>query len=127
MNSPDKALEALKEVVEEFNAFCKTRGGASETDTRAKVIDRILKEVLNWPEPQISREDRAGNGFTDYILRLHDQPYVALEAKKEGVAFTIPHKMTERRYSLSGALMSDMKIKCLRKNNLDKLLLSNVG
>lgn len=111
MNDPDTALKTLKEIIKDFEAFCKSRGGASETDTRVKVIDRVLKEVLNWPESCISREDHVETGFLDYTLRLHDQPYVAVEAKREGSAFTIPHKMTERRYSLSGALMTDKRIK----------------
>ena len=111
MNDPDKALEVFKQIVANFAIFCKARGGASETDTRVKVIDAILKNVLGWPEASISREDHVNTGFIDYTLFLHDQPYVAVEAKKEGIAFTIPHKLEERRYTLNGALVTDKKIK----------------
>ncbi len=111
MNDPDLALRALNAITRDFSQFCKSRGGASETDTRVKVIDRVLKEVLGWPEDDISREDHVESGFIDYTLALHGQPYVAVEAKKEGVTFTIPHKMGDRRYVLDGALVTNQPIK----------------
>jgi hypothetical protein len=111
MNDPDAALAALNEIIREFAQFIKTRGGASETDTRVKMIDRILTEVLGWPEADLAREDHVESGFIDYTLSLHAQPYVAVEAKKEGNAFTLPHKLEEKRYVLDGALMTDQNVK----------------
>jgi hypothetical protein len=71
MNDPDAALVALNAIIREFARFIRTRGGASQTDTRVKMIDRILTEVLGWPEGDLSREDHVESGFIDYI---HAQP-----------------------------------------------------
>ena len=98
MPSPDEAKKTLTAIIEEFAAFCETHGAASEEDTRAKVIDRMLKEVCGWPEEAISREDRVvrdtatdtQNGFTDYRLSLGGKPTIVVEAKREGIAFTFP-------------------------------------
>jgi len=100
MDSPDLALKVIGEIITEFADFCRDRGGASETDTRVKVIDRILKEVLLWPEPQISREDRVESGYVDYCLSLQTHPYVAVEAKRQGKAFVLPNKVDRRTYAL---------------------------
>ena len=48
--SPDDAHLTLKDIIEEFASFCKAFGEVSEADTRAKVIDSILVDVLGWPE-----------------------------------------------------------------------------
>ncbi len=111
MDVPDRALLTLKSIIEEFATFCKDRGGASEADTRAKVIDRILKEVLLWPEAQLSREDHVESGYIDYCLTLQGQPYVAVEAKRQGKAFVLPHKIDKRTYALNGALVTNQPIK----------------
>ena len=48
--NPDTAYIKLQEIYTEFKDFCSKRGQVSETDIRIKIIDRILKEVLEWPE-----------------------------------------------------------------------------
>ena len=89
-NNPDEALERFKKIEADFSVFVKSRGQASETDTRVKLIDRILKEVCMWPESALSREDHVDTGFTDYQLKLREIPYVVVEAKREGESFTFP-------------------------------------
>src|SRR5262245_6253205 len=111
MNDPDAALAALNAITTQFARFIRTRGGASEADTRVKMIDRILTDVLGWPESDLSREDHVKSGFIDYTLRLHARPYIAVEAKRESNAFTLPHKLTEKRYVLDGALVTDQSVK----------------
>ena len=49
MIHPDDALVALQQVKQDFQQFCDSKGKASEADTRAKVIDKILTAVLGWP------------------------------------------------------------------------------
>lgn len=110
MNNPDNALQALLKICNEFKKFCDAHGGASEADTRVKIIDRILEEVLYWPESEITREEKATNGFMDYVLRLHGKPHVTIEAKKEGVSFVFPITETRKFFSLSGALLTDKNI-----------------
>lgn len=112
MAHPDAGLDALRELSTEFAAFKDERGRVSETDTRAKVIDRILKEVLQWPEDALSREDQVNSGFIDYTLRAQNRPYVAVEAKREGVAFDLPTtRVPHRHLKLDGTLTTNRKVK----------------
>ena len=112
MSHPDAGIDALRELSAEFAAFRVERGGVSEADTRVKVIDRILKDVLQWPEDALSREDRVHSGFVDYILSAQNRQYVAVEAKREGIAFILPTTLGSHRHlKLDGALTTDTAIK----------------
>ena len=112
MLHPDDGVQALRELSLEFADFREERGKVSEADTRAKVIDRILKDVLQWPEDALSREDHVDSGFLDYTLRAHNRPYVAVEAKRDGIAFTLPTALDPRRhFTLNGALTTDTAIR----------------
>ena len=112
MAHPDAGVDALRKLSEEFVAFRDERGRVSETDTRAKVIDRILKDVLQWPEDALSRESHVHSGFIDYTLRAQNRQYVAVEAKREGIAFTLPTTLAPHSHlKLDGALTTDRAIK----------------
>jgi predicted type IV restriction endonuclease len=110
-NSADVGLNRLRAIMEDFVAFLAQKGKASEADTRVKLIDRVLKEVCGWPEGELSREDHVASGYTDYQLIVRKQPYVALEAKREGVSFVLPYSTGVRSLSLDGTLMTDRNVK----------------
>lgn len=110
MNDPDSALKALLDICSEFKKFCEAKGHVSEADTRAKIIDRVLKEVLYWPESEITREERAMHGFMDYVLNLHGRPHITVEAKKEGIPFVFPIPLTRKYLSLSGTMQTDVNV-----------------
>lgn len=109
--NPDTAIEALRSIRDEFARFCAHRGRASEADTRAKVIDRVLREVLGWPEIDISREDRVPDGYLDYSLRIHTRRFITVEAKREGIAFELPGDSKAKTLKLSGALLTDQLVR----------------
>ncbi|MFB0515497.1 MAG: hypothetical protein ACETWG_02695, partial [Candidatus Neomarinimicrobiota bacterium] len=106
----DQALASLGEISETFKSFVNNKGKVSEADTRVKFIDRILKEVLYWPESELSREDHVESGYTDYQLKVRQKPLVVVEAKREGVSFVLPSSATSRLSKLSGAIMTDKKV-----------------
>ena len=110
MANPDSALSALKTVIQEFAEFVAGKGSVSEADTRVKLIDRVLVQVLGWPEEAITREEHVDSGFIDYSLVVQSRRYVAVEAKKEGVAFTFP-ETSSKTLKLSGPLLTDKAIK----------------
>jgi AAA ATPase domain len=110
-NPADVALQRLKEIIQEFSSFLSQKGKASEADTRVKLVDRVLKEVCGWPEGNLSREDHVESGYTDYQLSLAGQPYVVVEAKREGVSFVLPHSPAIRSLSLDGTLITDPHVK----------------
>jgi hypothetical protein len=111
MSDPDLALKNLELIIADFAAFCEGRGKVSEADTRAKVIDRVLREVCGWPEGEIAREDHLDSGYMDYSLSLNGVPVLAVEAKREGIAFILPEKQQDNWYNLDGALVTDKNIK----------------
>jgi hypothetical protein len=104
---PDAGILALRQILQDFEDFCVSRGGASEADTRVKVIDRVLTDVLGWPESAIDREGHVESGFIDYTLTVQNRPFVAVEAKKEGVAFVLPVDPNRKSLKLSGTLLTD--------------------
>lgn len=112
MDSPvDKALAKLEEISGDFHSFVSQKGKASETDTRVKFIDRILKEVCLWPEAELSREDHVDPGFTDYQLKIRGTPLVVVEAKREGISFVLPSGAASTSLRLNGAIMTDSAVK----------------
>jgi hypothetical protein len=110
MTEPDIALQALSDTIKDFEEFVRAKGAVSESDTRAKLIDRVLVQVCGWPEAAITREEHVESGFIDYSLTVQTRRYVAVEAKKEGIAFTLPES-SSRNLKLSGSLVTDKAIK----------------
>jgi hypothetical protein len=110
-HSADDALERLKGIRREFTAFCEAQGAVSEADTRVKVIDRLLVDVCCWPEGEIIREERVDRGYMDYCLKFLERPFIAVEAKREGIPFVFPVGHSQRRLKLSGSLLSRAEIK----------------
>jgi len=85
MPDPDLGIDALRAIKEQFSLFCANRGKVSEADTRVKVIDRILKEVLGWPEEAISREDHVESGIAGLGGRMYRMSFggrVAFQANR---------------------------------------------
>lgn len=75
----------------------------SETDTRSKLIDRLLIRCLGWPESSIRRELSRDGERLDYLLSI-DRPILIVEAKKHAVAFAIPPKKTQYCVRISSLL-----------------------
>ena len=80
----------------------------SESDTRAKVIDRMLVHVLNWPELNIVREPYTDAGFLDYKL-VTQRPIAVLEAKKTGDTFLLPPDVATTRALTVGGIIRTVK------------------
>jgi len=114
MNDADEGLVHLKNIRSEFAEFCKKHGKITEADTRAQVIDRVLTAVLRWPSGDIVREkfipDQEDRGYIDYALKLLRGCYIAVEAKREGIAFELPIT-TKKSASLTGSIMTNPDIK----------------
>jgi hypothetical protein len=83
---------------------------ANEAETRLKIIDRVIFEVLGWSHDDVSVEERVsedgGTTFADYIIRTAGSAFV-VEAKKVGATFDeVPNVRRQRltRSFVSGAL-----------------------
>lgn len=101
----------ISELFEEISnsAFNKSLNNQSEAQTRFDIIDRIVKEILQWSHGQISVEPHQSNiGFIDYILISGDIKII-IEAKKIGATFPNPSK--KKSLKLTGSILGTGEIK----------------
>lgn len=98
-----------------------SRKSLNEADTRHKIIDVILHDVLGWPRNRVSCEEYINPGFADYVLRRTDgEPILFIEAKKEGAYFELPESITRKS---SGSYIS---VKTLLTNGSVKAAIEQV-
>ena len=100
---PDEAYKNLSNIIDKYKDNLPLM---NEAETRAKIIDRVLRECLDWDEDSIRREDRVESGYTDYRLLIGGVCRVVIEAKRECDYFEIPKTKNRRTYKLSGAIES---------------------
>ena len=60
----DDSLSNFNEYVNNYESY--KAQDLSESDTRSKLIDGLLKNVLGWNESDILREGHGDSGFYDY-------------------------------------------------------------
>lgn len=83
----------------------------SEAQTRFDLIDRIIREVLQWEHGQISVEPHTTgirDGYIDYMLAAGDYKII-IEAKKIGAAFPSPTR--RKRLKVEGTILGSEEIK----------------
>jgi predicted type IV restriction endonuclease/DNA-binding PadR family transcriptional regulator len=110
---PDDATQALANIIEEYN-FLSNNQSPSEADTRSKIIDRVLREVLGWPERQISREvnTRGEVGkFLDYKFSLASATFIVVEAKAIHREFNIPNQRGRKRLKIRTLISTEGVVK----------------
>jgi KaiC/GvpD/RAD55 family RecA-like ATPase len=102
VKSSDDCFKAFESIVADQNQF--SLETQTESDTRARLISRILRDALDWPDTHVSREEYANPGFMDYVLSLQRRVLV-IEAKKSGDSFQLPSDVsTAETFSLAGIL-----------------------
>lgn len=80
---PDECIKKMEEILPEIKSYSEKI--LTETDTRVKIIDLILKEALGWKEENIIREEsikeEKGTKYIDYIFESNMNKFI-VEAKK---------------------------------------------
>lgn len=99
---------ALKIAGELLNAYKNlSLQNANEAETRKKLIDKIIEDLLGWDDADVSYEERVSEDgsttYADYIIRTADTSLL-IEAKRVGKTFGVVP--TRRREKLSGKIMS---------------------
>ena len=80
---PLESLKALRASLEDRDL--------NEADTRHRIIDFIIHDFLSWPKNRVNVEEHVASGYIDYVLtRSSGEPIILIEAKREGIFFTIP-------------------------------------
>lgn len=88
-----EAINTLFELAADLNARTE-----NEAETRHKIIDIVLHQVLSWPSNRVSVEEYIRPGFADYVLKKDNGEHLILvEAKRSGVYFALPlsHRKAE--------------------------------
>lgn len=79
-------LEILKKIDTDYK-----NTNLNESDTRFKIIDTILTDVLKWPKNVISTERYIDGNRADYVLKNNNEkPLLILESKKNEAYFELP-------------------------------------
>jgi len=96
------SIETAKEF---FDRICAENLGTvtqNEADTRLRLIDRILIEVLGWSRSEINCEHTNHAGYTDYLMKIGETPSFVVEAKKAGAILADTINPSGKCYKISG-------------------------
>ena len=108
VHTADDALQALREHADELSHW--QNSDLNESDTRSKIIDTLLLQVLGWDEASIRREVRTANGgYSDYVVQNERTAFV-LEAKRAGHYFEMP-TLASREAARNGVLAQSRELK----------------
>src|ERR1043165_1446958 len=85
------AESAYAELLQRFDELTKITAAGNEAETRLKIIDEILFEVLDWSKADVEVEKFCREkGYADYVCSTGETVALVLEAKRAEIAFTIP-------------------------------------
>lgn len=88
----------------------------NEADTRHRIIDLIIHDVLAWPRSSTQCEKIINDGRMDYVLRdERGSELIILEAKQEGISFELPE------YYLNKTTISSLK-RIISDKNINEAL-----
>ena len=105
MERIDIAYNSFVTLLDEIKSYDHTI--FSEQDSRVKIIDRILIDVLGYDYSEISTEPKSGNGYIDYKIQISDLPKLIIEAKRDGFKFDIDQSYSGRAFKLTGPVFKD--------------------
>src|SRR6184192_3035708 len=86
----DAKFERFELLLKEVEQFADTL--FTESDTRIKIIDTVLIEVLAWDKADILTEDPANRGFLDYRLSIGGLAKAVIEAKRDSRHFDLKER-----------------------------------
>lgn len=84
MANYESGREALNQLIADRSGLA----GLNEAATRFQLIDFLLEKVLGWEKASTNVEVHREGGYSDYELGM--PPALLVEAKREGVHFTLP-------------------------------------
>lgn len=106
-------METKVEQANKLNELFSNRD-MNEANTRHQIIDKVIHELLSWPQESVLCEEYINPGFADYILTNGNKKALIIEAKKEGEFFTIPNSFNSKalyEYIKIENLLTDDSIK----------------
>jgi len=101
----DAAYDRFKSVVDDVAAYLNSV--ETEADTRLKVVNRLLVEVLGWPLGEVSAEASAEGGFADYACSVDGRFRLIVEAKRDGRALGVQGRPAGAAFKVAGPVFRD--------------------
>jgi predicted type IV restriction endonuclease len=106
-NSIDPAYERFLELKSEIEAALKAK--PNESDTRLKVLDRFLFEVLEWNQKAVFTEPPTTSGYIDYLLTIGERRgAMIIEAKRSGLLQPVTKGDEVMHVALSGPVLKPL-------------------
>lgn len=101
MTNLDEALNEFEVYASRYQQYIEE--DLTETDTRSKLIDFLLIEVLGWHEDDIRREGHVDSGYFDYLVSIPGIFFI-IEAKRHFKSLILPvnHKQSSLNALLRG-------------------------
>ncbi len=91
--SPESAYAELQQRIQELSAL---PDDANESNTRFKVIDALVFDVLDWERTDADTEHYCRKiGYADYVFSVDKTVAIVVEAKRTGVEFLLPEARFE--------------------------------
>ncbi|WP_426975985.1 hypothetical protein ACQCSU_14490 [Pseudarthrobacter sp. O4] len=103
------AMSALAPIIEQARTE-----DVNEADTRFRVINTLITDVLQWPASAVQNELHTESGYMDYCVGSAGAQFV-LEAKRVGVHFELPHGATSAVMSIPALVSGSAAGKNLQK------------
>lgn len=77
-----------------FEQLAAVSQSANEADTRLRLLDVLLFDVLDWEKADVDVEQYCrAVGYADYVFAVAKTVGLIIEAKRTGVSFVVPHAM----------------------------------
>jgi len=87
---------------------------ANEADTRFRIINTLITDVLQWPVSAVQNELHTETGYIDYCIGTAGAQFV-LEAKRVGAHFELPDSTTSAVVSIPALVSGSAAGKSLQK------------
>jgi AAA domain/Type I restriction enzyme R protein N terminus (HSDR_N) len=107
-DSIDTAFVKFERLLEESERFADTL--FTEADSRIKIIDTMLIDVLGWQKEDVFTEESAGEGYLDYKLVIDGLSKVIVEAKRDAREFELSNRECGGAFKLSGPVFKNSDV-----------------
>jgi GTPase SAR1 family protein len=109
MEPIDVAHQAFQALVGEIDIYKDSI--KTESDTRLKVIDKVLDEVLLWPLRETLTEPETTSGFIDYSCTVDGRSRLIVEAKRDDRSLGCENRQAKRGYKIRGGVFNCLAAK----------------
>ncbi len=105
---PPDIFGSAKQELANLTGASLVGAGANEATTRIQLIDALLFNCLGWNPSDVTAEEHSEGTYADYCVGKPATQFI-LEAKREGISFSLPPGVEGRRSVTLPTLLEDQK------------------